>query len=146
MSLNDWFSKGFLVKHESSPEEMKGLFSVIDRSINDSRASGLSPDGSFGFAFNAALQCAMAALVAEGYRPGRGSHHYYAIESLKLTLGESEKRVRMLDAARKKRAISVYELSGSVSDAETKEMIAFAEDLRSKLDKWLKVNHSDLVP
>jgi len=146
VNLDDWFSQGLLVKHESSPEEMRGLFSVIDRSISDSKAVGLSPDGKFSFAYNAALQCAMATLAAEGYRPGRGSHHHHAIESLKLTLGESEKRVRLLDAARKKRSVSVYELSGSVSDAEVKEMLAFAEDLKSKFFHWLKENHPDLTP
>ena len=146
MNLDNWFSQGLLVKHESSPEEMRGLFSVIDRSILDSKAIGLSPDGKFAFAYNAALQCAMAALAAEGYRPGRGSHHHHAIESLKLTLGESEKKVRLLDAARKKRAVSIYELSGAVSDAEVNEMFAFAEDLKSKLYRWLKKNHPNLTP
>ncbi|MBN2495197.1 MAG: hypothetical protein JXR96_11435 [Deltaproteobacteria bacterium] len=143
--MNDWLSNGFLIEHASSPEEIAGLLSVIDRSLRDAATRGLSADGRFTFAFNAALQCAVAALAAEGYRPSRASHHYYAIESLRFTLCESEKRIRMLDASRKKRAISVYEISGSVSDAEVSEIRAIAGDLRSKLDTWLRQRHPDLM-
>ena len=52
----------------------------------------------------------------------------------------------MLDAARKKRSVSVYEISGSVSDAELSEILAAAKELRTKLASWIEEKHPDCAP
>lgn len=146
MTLNDWLRNGWLQKHRTSREEIQGLLGVVDRSLQDAEIPGLSPDGRFSHAYNAALQCAVAALAAEGFRPPRQSKHYRAIESLELTLGEPSENVRFLDAAKKKRNVAAYERSGSISDAEVEEMMVFARELRSRLVSWLKKNHGELSP
>jgi len=146
MSLGDWLRNRWLQEHKSSREEIQGLLGVVDRSLQDAEAPGISPDGKFSLAYNAALQCAVAALAAEGYRPSRQSKHYHAIESLELTLGEPSDSVRFLHAASKKRNVAFYERSGSISDAEVDELMVYAKELRSKLVSWLKKNHEELLP
>ena len=146
MTLQQWAKNRWLVDHETSRDEIAGLLSVIDRDLKDAQVSGVSPDWRLAIAYNAALQCAVAALAAHGYRPGKGgSHHYYGIESLRFTLGLDDAVIRTLDAFRKKRNISDYERAGLVSDVEVDELVALATDLRQQLEAWLEANQPQLL-
>jgi len=83
------------------------LLGIADRDIADSRAKGISTDTRLGLAYNAAL-------AATGYRAGRESHHYRAIQSLASTIGASTDLIDQLDSFRKKRNVSDYERAGAV--------------------------------
>jgi hypothetical protein len=145
MSLHDWLRNAWLTEHESSREEIADLLKVIDRDLHDCQARDLSADWQLSIAYNAALQVAVAALAAEGYRTAREVHHHRAIQSLALTLGLDNTTIAQLDAFRKKRNISDYERAGGTSGQEAREMIALAERLREELVNWLRVQHPELV-
>ncbi|HEY2250183.1 MAG TPA: hypothetical protein VGH74_03940, partial [Planctomycetaceae bacterium] len=81
---------------------------MADRDLHDCTAKGLSDDWRLAIAYNAALQCATAALAASGYRASREAHHFRIVQSLSLTLGIENELVSQLDAFRKKRNISDY--------------------------------------
>ncbi len=68
MSLHDWLKNGWLIEHQTSPQEIADLLSVADRDLDNCQAAGLSPDWKLSIAYNAALQMATAALAAAGYR------------------------------------------------------------------------------
>ena len=85
MSLERWLQEKYLEQHQTSPEEIANLFRIADRDIAQAGLQGLSADWKLNIAYNAALQLAIAALAAAGYR-ARSAHHYYAIESLSYTL------------------------------------------------------------
>lgn len=140
MSLNDWLDKGWLIKHRPDRREITELLGIADRDIADSQAKGISTDTRLGLAYNAALQLAVAALAASGYRPGREAHHYRAIQSLAFTIGASTDLVDQLDSFRKKRNISDYERAGAVSQQEAREMLTLAKTLREALITWLEEN------
>jgi hypothetical protein len=72
MSLRDWLRAGWLSEHQSSREEVSDLLGVADRDLGDCQSSGLSPDWRLAIAYNAAMQLAVAALAAAGYRASRG--------------------------------------------------------------------------
>jgi uncharacterized protein (UPF0332 family) len=145
MSLSDWLDKGWLVKHRLDRREIKELFSIADRDIADSQAEGISTDTRLSIAYNAALQLAVAALAAAGYRTGREAHHYRAIQSLTFSIGASTDLVDQLDSFRKKRNISDYERAGAVSEQEAREILALAKMLREMVTAWLKENHPELI-
>ncbi len=86
MSLSDWVKNGWLVAHKTSPQEIRDLFGVTKRDLRDCAAKGLSDDWRLAIAYNAALQCATAALAASGYRASREAHHFRIIQSLSFTL------------------------------------------------------------
>ncbi|MBI4330158.1 MAG: hypothetical protein HY673_02610 [Chloroflexi bacterium] len=69
MSLSDWLAKGWLVKHRPDAGEIRELLGIADRDIADSQAKGISADTRLSIAYDAALQLAMGALAASGYRP-----------------------------------------------------------------------------
>ena len=145
MSLGDWLDKGWLVKHKPDRREIKELLGIADRAIADAEVKGISPDARLSIAHNAALQLAIAALAASGYRAGREAHHYRAIQSLAFTIGASSDLIDQLDTFRKKRNISDYERAGAVSEQEAREMLTLAKMLRETVTAWLKKNHPELI-
>jgi hypothetical protein len=145
MSLRDWVQYGWLTEHQSSPEEMKNLLGLVERDLRECQAKGLSADWSFAIAYNAALQAATAALAAAGYRASRDSHHYRVFQSLEYTIKTDPKLIHRLDAFRKKRNLSSYEMGGTVSDKEAKEMAALATELRAEVERWIRTEHPELL-
>jgi hypothetical protein len=145
MSLTDWLSAQWLTEHKTSPREIADLLAVVDRDLKASRVKGLDDDWRLAIAYNAALQCATAALAACGYRASREAHHHRVIQSLIYTIGADARLVAQLDAFRKKRNIGDYERAGVVSNLEASEMVALAQRLRDDVRKWLRENHPDLL-
>jgi hypothetical protein len=84
----------------------------------------VSDDWRFAIAYNAALQATTAALAAAGYRASRENHHYRVIQSLELTLGKDAKFIRAIDAFRKKRNVSSYDIGGGISHREVRDGVA----------------------
>jgi hypothetical protein len=145
MTLSDWLDKGWLVKRRPDRRAIKELLGIADRDIADAQAKGINADTRLSIAYNAALQLAVAALAATGYRAGREAHHYRAIQSLAFTIGASADLVDQLDIFRKKRNISDYERAGAVSEHEAGEMLTLSKTLRETVTAWLKNNHPELI-
>jgi hypothetical protein len=145
MSLKDWVQYGWLSEHQSSREEIKNLLGLADRDLRECQAKGLGADWSFTIAYNAALQAATAALAAAGYRATRDSHHYRVFQSLEYTIKADPKLIRSLDAFRKKRNTSSYEMGGTVSDKEAEEMAGLANGLRIGVERWIQTEHPQLL-
>jgi len=145
VSLKEWLSNGWLISHQTSPEEIADLLGVAQRDITDAQIVQLSPDWRLNIAYNAALQLATAALAAEGFRPSRDSHHYRAIQSLAYTIGADLKFISRFDHFRKKRNIGGYERAGGVSDTEAAEMREIAIELYEHITSWLKSKHPELI-
>lgn len=145
MSLIEWLNNGWLVEHKASRHEIKELLGIADRDLADCQATAISPDWQLAIAYNAALQTAIAALAAAGYRATREAHHYRVIQSLTYTVGAKADLVAQLDGFRKKRNISDYERAGAVSAQETKEMFNLAQTLRNMVAEWLGKNHPGLL-
>jgi hypothetical protein len=146
VSLVDWLKNSWLVKHESSAEEIAALLAIVERDLANARLPGLSEDWKLGIAYNAALQAATAALAAAGYRAAREQHHYRTIQSLALTIGWPAAKISRFDRFRKKRNIGGYEVAGAVSAPEAREMHELASGLRDDVAAWLRKNHRHLLP
>jgi hypothetical protein len=145
MSLDDWLRNGWLVAHKTSSEEIADLLALAERDLSECQAVGLSPDWRLAIAYNSALQSATAALAAAGYRAVRDGHHYRIIQSLAFTIGADADLIAKLDAFRKKRNISDYERSGSVSTQEAREIFGLARSLKVAVEVWLRESHPRLL-
>lgn len=145
MTLESLARKGWLVAHKTSRQEINDLFSVAKRDLADCRVSGLSVDWRLNIAYNAAIQCAKAALAVSGYRPSREAQHYRIIQSLKYTINMNSEDITYFDGFRKKRNISDYEKSGLVSEEEAEEMYQFAVELKDRISEWIKINHPEFL-
>lgn len=145
MSLKNWLANGWLIEHKTSPQEIAGLLEVADRDLKDCQSPGLSSDWQLNIAYNAALQAATAALAGAGYRASREAHHYRVIHSLAHTIGAELNLLNQFDQFRKKRNISGYELSGTISQQEANEMKSLAKKIREDIEKWLRKNYPKLI-
>ena len=86
MSLPDWEANGWLTRHQTSAQEISDLLAIANRDLMQAQTPGLDPDWRLNIAYNGALQAAVAALAATGYRaasqqalPGYsvlGPHHW----------------------------------------------------------------------
>jgi hypothetical protein len=144
MSLADWLKAQWLRAHQTSRQEIANLLGVADRDLRDCQAKGLSDDARLAISYNAALQCAVAALASCGYQPSREAHHYRVILSLEYSIGADSKLVAQFDAFRKKRNLGDYEIAGATSRKEADEMVALAHRLRKEVEDWLRANHPEL--
>jgi hypothetical protein len=146
MSLKQWEDNGWLRKHTSSRKEMAGLFSIVDRDLNDAGKKGISSDWRFGIAYNAALKLCTILLHASGYRPEKTLQHYRSIQALPLILGDDRKEdADYLDTCRTKRNTIEYDMAGASTDADAQELLEFARNLRGDVLSWLKKNHPGLL-
>jgi len=145
MSLQDWLKSRWLIEHQTSRQEILDLLSMADRDLAQCQTANLSPDWQLNIAYNAALQAAIAALAAAGYRAAREAHHYRVIQSLAYTIKTDESLIFQLDKFRKKRNIGSYERAGAVSEQEAKEMVSLAKDIRNEVINWLKKTHPELL-
>lgn len=145
MSLEDWLANKLIEIHRPSVREIAELLNICDRDLEKSRISELGPDWQLSIAYNAALQAAIAALAASGYRAKKEGHHYRVIQSLAYTIKAEPALIKQLDKFRQKRNISDYERSGMVTEQEAGAMILLAEELRNMVTFWLKKDHPELI-
>jgi uncharacterized protein (UPF0332 family) len=146
MSLENWAKNGWIRKHETSPQEIKSLFDIVDRDLQDARRKELSSDWRFGIAYNAALKVCTILLYAKGYRPERSLAHYRTLQSLPLILGKEKiGDATYLDKCRKTRNTAEYDQIGVTTVSDAEELIEFVEDLKFEAKQWLKSNHKGLL-
>jgi hypothetical protein len=148
MTLEQWCRNGWLQRSEPTVPEIQQLFRVVDRSISDAHAQGLSADGRFQHAYDAALQLCMIALRASGFRVTKGKgHHKYGIDSLRHTLGDEwSETADHVERCSRLRGQATYEREGVVSEEDADDLLSTATQLRIDVLVWLKANHSMLVP
>jgi uncharacterized protein (UPF0332 family) len=146
MSLENWAKNGWIRKHETSPQEIKSLFDIVDRDLQDARRKELSSDWRFGIAYNAALKVCTILLYAKGYRPERSLAHYRTLQALPLILGKEKiGDATYLDKCRKTRNTAEYDQIGVTTVNDAEELIEFVEDLKFEAKQWLKANHTSLL-
>jgi len=146
MSLEQWFSNGWLRRHQSSPQEIANLFNIVGRDLQDAETDALSADWKFGIAYNAALKLCTVLISAEGFRPEKTLQHYRTLLALPLILGEARKAdAEYLDTCRAKRNTVEYDRAGIVSDADAAELIEFTRELEKDVREWLKQSHPELM-
>ena len=146
MSLEKWLEYGWLRREPSSANEIKALRGIVQRSLDDSQVSGISADLRFVAIFTAALTAATIALRAAGYRTvTQVGHHTKIIESLELTVKADPKLIQKLKVFSNKRNKSVYDVAGSVSDQDLKEIAKLAAELNDHVTNWLQNSHPELL-
>ena len=148
MSLQQWLLNGWLRQDETTVAEIQQLFQVVDRDLGDALVTGLSADGCFQHAYDAALQLCMIALRASGYRVRKGQgHHKYGIDSLRYTLGNQWAEMsNHIERCSRLRGQAMYDRIGVVSEADARGLIDAASQLRTDVIDWLTSRHPDLLP
>ena len=135
-ALENLAKTGVLKKEPPNAIEMKRLLEQAKNRLKDVSAKGLSAEGQFIAAYDAAYAAGLAAMRWHGFRSDK---RYVVFQALEHTLGWGPVEWRVLDAAHAKRNLSLYEgfLEFSETDRSelvnvTRQLIADAEALVSK--------------
>src|SRR5215831_6596748 len=93
MSLEHWLAMQQLIRHQATVAEVRNLLGVVDRELSDAGVTGLSDDGRFTHAYDAALLLCKLALHVSGFEVAKrtSGHHALWINSLEFTLGDTHK-------------------------------------------------------
>jgi|SRR5271170_672691 len=146
MSLEKWAEYGWLKAEPTSPEEIRALFEIVARDLNDAKVEAISDDRRFEAAFDAARTAVNVALRACGYRTvAQLGHHQKTVESLELTIKADPRLVQKMRVFSKKRNATSYDSAGNVSRQELEEAIKVAGELRKSVTAWLLQNYPGLM-
>ncbi len=147
MSLDKWLVEGRLREHQSSRQEIKDLFRVVDRDLVDARIEALSVDRRYATSYNASLQLATIALRVSGYRTSGMGHHWVTFQALPLVMGPAEQnRADYFDACRRKRNMADYDAAGEIAESEATELYLEALEFRRHMLTWLRTEYPEFVP
>jgi hypothetical protein len=149
MSLQTWLQMGYLAEHEATVAEVRSLLGVIDRELHDAMVAGLSDEGRFTHAYDAALLLCKLALHVSGFELQKRSsgHHSRWINSLEFTLGKEQgETLVLLSKSSHLRHKSVYDQTGVVQTQDADDLIETARKLRTDVLAWLRSQHGTLLP
>jgi hypothetical protein len=149
MSLQNWLQIGHLINHQATVAEVRNLLGVVDRELADAGVAGLSDDGRFTHAYDAALLLCKLALHASGFEVQKraAGHHTLWINSLELTLGDTHKGTLIhLSKSSKLRHITLYDHAGVVQKLDADDLVDAARQLHTDVLNWLRSQHPSLLP
>ena len=115
--------------------EARKMLAMARIHLADTRLAGLSPEGRFTGAYNAAHAAALAALRWHGYRSEK---RYIVFQCLTHTLNWPASRWRVLDAAHQNRNLAEYEGFMEVEDSAIAELCAVVADLIIDVEKLVE--------
>jgi hypothetical protein len=146
MTLQNLAKIGQLNPHKATAEEVARLLTAVRRNLADAEVKGISNETRFDCGYKAVMQCALIAMMANGYRPSTSApgHHQTMLQSLPLTLGVSNDVWIVLDALRKKRNQNDY-TGIPLGSAEAQEAIDRAKELFTMLQSYLHARHPHLL-
>jgi hypothetical protein len=135
-ALDNLVSTGTLKREASSNAELARFLAHADRAIADAGVKEVSASGRFEFAYTASH--ALAALRANGYRPGDGrGHRAVVFQTLVHTIGASDVLSSTLNRYHTRRNKSEYFAFQEPTEPEANELRALAMQLRSDVVAWL---------
>ncbi|MBI3561969.1 MAG: DNA-binding protein [Gammaproteobacteria bacterium] len=141
MTLENLLKIGQLKSHVTDAVEVGRLLAASKRNLTDAALKGISSETRFDVAYKAIMQCALVALMANGFRPDtkRPGYHMTTLQSLPLTIQISVDRVVVLDALQRKRNLSDY-TGEDIDDVSAENCVCEAQQLIQETKRWLQKN------
>ncbi len=146
MTLQNLADIGRLRPHSTTTKELARLLESAASSIADAKRKENHPSSRLDLAYKGLMQCALAALMANGFRPATNEpgHQQTMIQTLPKTLGLPAEKLRLFDGFRRARNLADYE-GDPVGERLVIECIEAAGRLLAELRAWLKKNRPDLL-
>lgn len=134
-ALDNLVRIGNLKSEPRNDAEVRRLLVMAHTRLADAKISGISAEGRFISAYNAAHAAALAALRWHGYR---SENRYTVFQCLPHTLGWSAVQWRVLDSAHQKRNLAEYEGFLEVEESTIAELCELVEILISDVGQMTK--------
>lgn len=127
--------------------ELQELRAIAERSLADARLEGLSTDGKYGHAYEAARAFATMVVRASGHRVRtHGGGHYNTFLALEAADPKLFARpAAYFNTCREKRNEFSYELAGVVSELEVQELLREVSEFALLVGRWIQERHPELA-
>jgi hypothetical protein len=114
--------------HQEPPDqaEIAGLLKLARTWLADCQIAGVSEEGQFMMAYDAAHSLALAAMRWHG---NRSDKRYLVFQCLEHTVGLSKPKWRVLDKCHQRRNLSAYEGVSDVDSQLLEELIEISNEL-----------------
>ena len=146
MSWTNLLANNRVTAEPPSKAELDNLRSIVTRSLKDAAATGLSDDGRFVQAYDAARTLSLIVVRASGYRPkSKGGHHANTFLALEAADSAFASKSAYFDGCRTKRNVSEYDFAGGVTETDADGLLEAAKEFEVKVEAWIKINHPALV-
>jgi hypothetical protein len=146
MSLQNLLEIGSLDKAEPRRDDVQRLLAAAERNLGDAGVTDISDENRFDAAYKCVMQCAIAGLLANGYRTStsKPGHHQTAIQSLPTAIGLDKETMVELDELRKLRNCDDYE-GEPISPSAVEQAQTHAKALLAQVRAWLGEHHPELA-
>jgi hypothetical protein len=134
-ALDNLVRIGQLKAEPRNDAEVKRMLAMARTHLDDAQLAGLSTEGRFFSAYNAAHAAALAALRWHGCR---SENRYMVFQCLTHTLNWPAPRWRVLDAAHQKRNVAEYEGFLEVEESAIAELRALVAELIADVAKLVE--------
>jgi len=134
-ALDNLVRIGQLKAEPRNDAEVRRMLAMARTHLDDAQLDGLSTEGRFFSAYNAAHAAALAALRWHGYR---SENRYMVFQCLTHTLNWPAPRWRVLDAAHQKRNVAEYEGFLEVEESTIAELRALVAELIADVAKLVE--------
>src|SRR5207247_1850792 len=127
-------------RRAAKKQELEELRALAQRSLADARLEGLSTDGKYGHAYEAARALATMVIRAAGYRVrAHGGGHYNTFLALEASDPKLFARyAAYFNACREKRNELSYMMAGVVSELEAQELLREVPDFKVAVGRWME--------
>jgi hypothetical protein len=134
-ALDNLVRIGQLKAEPRNDAEVRRMLTMARNRLEDAQLAGLSTEGRFTSAYNAAHAASLAALRWHGYR---SENRYMVFQCLTHTLNWPAPRWRMLDVAHQKRNLAEYEGFLEVEESAIAELCAVVAELIADVAKLVE--------
>ena len=131
-NLDNLVRVGKLKREPPAASELEGLLRSGLARLHDAEGEGLSLDGRFDLAYNAAHALSLAALRWHGYR---SESRYLVFQTLEHTLDLAPEKWRVLDSAHRKRNIVEYEGVADIDDELVEAVIRVTREIGKRIER-----------
>jgi hypothetical protein len=131
--LDNLVKAGTLKADPGNQKEFDGLVDSGRKRLADAKLAGLSPDGQFTLAYDAAHAFSLAAMRWHGYRPDR--KRFVVFQALQHTLGLKPEIWRVLDKCHNSRNLAEYEGYFDVDRRLLADLLATTELVQEAVEK-----------
>ena len=145
MSWTKLLSDNRVTALPSNKAELDNLRSIVQRSLTDAKAEGLSTDARFSMTYDAARTLALMIVRAQGYRPRSVEGHYNTFLALEAADPAFADISAYFDGCRMKRNHCEYDLAGGVSNTDADGLLNAVQQFALDVETWIKTHHPDLA-
>jgi hypothetical protein len=130
----------------TSKKELDELRAMAAVNLKDAHVVGISAQGRYEFAYNAARLITTVVIRANGYRViAKNGHHYFTFQSLQACDPAFMKIAIYFDTARDTRNNFSYDAPVLVSDTDADDLLNAVTKFQKDAEAWVKLKDPTLA-